>query len=141
MTITLAYKSVDGVREKKTFATLVGARRYAEKRVGLDAEAWGVRATSFDGIGVLTLVEVMKEPPMAPFEIRDMETLLRGKAPPEPDPQAEARAADRAAEIAGMEAYAAEMRTFEAPRRGVGCTCSDQQLNLVGCDCAAEMPL
>lgn len=82
MTITLAYKSVDGVSERKTFATLAGARRYAGKRVGLDAEAWGVRATSVDGIGVLTLVEVMKEPPIAPFEIRDMEALLRGKPAP-----------------------------------------------------------
>lgn len=81
MTITLAYKSVDGFSERKTFATLVGARRYAGKRVGLDAEAVGVQAVSFDGIGVLTLVEVMKEPPQ-PFPIRDMEALLRGRAEP-----------------------------------------------------------
>lgn len=82
MTITLGYRSVDGVNERKTFKSLGGARRYAEKRVGLNAEAWGVRATSPDGIGVLTLIEVMKEPPIAPFEIRDMETLLRGKTAP-----------------------------------------------------------
>jgi hypothetical protein len=81
MTITLTYESIDGFRERKTFATLVGARRYAGKRVGLDAEAYGVRAISFDG-GKLTLVEVMKEPPVAPFEIRDMETFLRGEAEP-----------------------------------------------------------
>lgn len=85
MTITLAYQSVDGVSERKTFATLTGARRYAAKRVGLDAEAWGMRATSFDGIGVLTLLEVMKDPPIAPFPIRDMEAFLRGKAPAEPE--------------------------------------------------------
>lgn len=139
MTITLAYKSVDGVSERKTFATLAGARRYAGKRVGLDAEAWGVRATSFDGIGVLTLVEVMKEPPIAPFEIRDMETLLRGK-PVEADPQATAAAAERAMEIADAEAYAAEMTALLTPARWPGCTCSDQQLNLVGCDCSAGMP-
>ncbi len=137
MTITLAYKSVDGFREQKTFATLTGARRYADKRVGLNAEAWGVRATSFDGIGVLTLVEVMKEPPIAPFEIRDMETLLRGpaKAPPPAEDHDEAERIywQREGEI-----EAAELRALVTPRRTAGCTCSDQQLNLVGCDCDAE---
>ena len=84
MQITVRYTSIDGVRETKTFATLAGARRYADKRVGLNAEAYGVSAVSFDGIGKLTLVEVMNNE--AGFPIRDAEALLRGK-PEAPEPK------------------------------------------------------
>jgi hypothetical protein len=140
MTITLAYRSVDRFSERKTFKTLVGARRYAAKRVGLDAEAWGNSATSFDGIGVLTLVEVMKEPPIAPFPIRDMEALLRGKAAPAEPVATDYDEAERIFQRTEGELEAAELRALVTPKRSPGCTCSDQQLSRVGCDCGAEMP-
>lgn len=34
--------------------------------------------------------------------------------------------------------YSALMQALTRPRRTPGCTCTDMQLNLVGCDCGAE---
>lgn len=132
MTIRIRYEAVDGYRKTSTFKTLAGAQKYAADRVGEtpDTSAFGRYAVSDDGIGKImvegaTMVELF--PKTAPAPVRE---------PVEYDEYY----SDRTASIEEAEAYAAEMRALVTPKREPGCTCSDQQLNLVGCDCAAGMP-
>lgn len=61
MQITVRYQSIDGVDTRKTYGTLAGVRRYVEKVIGKCAEfnSSGMYAVSNDGIGKVTLIEVM----------------------------------------------------------------------------------
>lgn len=61
MQITVRYQSIDGASKIKTFGTLAGVRRYVEKMIGKGAEfnSSGMYAVSDDGIGKVTLVEVL----------------------------------------------------------------------------------
>ena len=49
--IKIRYSSVDGFREKRSFKTLVAARAYAQKWVGIHPEIGSQYAVSDDGIG------------------------------------------------------------------------------------------
>lgn len=194
MQITVRYQSIDGMNKLKTFGTIAGVRRYVEKMVGASAEfnSSGMYAVSNDGIGKVTLVEVMNNdtgrkldclqavmqdpaPKAGPFEVwvdvinEDAGTCTPSKDSTWPTLAAamdqvekiasysdgariigttdEAKAElDTARFLAAMqedkEAEEAMLAAFypadPGPRRSPGCTCSDMQLNLVGCDCAAE---
>ena len=54
---TAAYRSIDGVRIRRTFKTLPGLRRFINKWVGLEAveprDFPDDRAVSFDGVGIV----------------------------------------------------------------------------------------
>jgi len=51
MAIKIRYSSIDGVRTLRTFATLKGARKYAQHCVGEHPDMGSTYAVSFDGIG------------------------------------------------------------------------------------------
>ena len=51
--ITLRYRSCDGYSEKRTFKTLKGAQRYAERMLGGCPELTCTYAVSTDGIGTI----------------------------------------------------------------------------------------
>lgn len=56
MNIIVRYQSIDHFSQRRTFKTLEGARKYAFKRVGKDAEiSWNFYyAVSSDGVGKIT---------------------------------------------------------------------------------------
>ncbi len=120
--IKVRYSAVDGFTQTRKFKTLAGAQKFASDRVGKTPEIGTRYAVSGDGIGKVvatgaTLAELF--PALAPAR--------PAEPTPEPTEQEIYEAAERA------------MPAFDAgPRRSAGCTCSDQQLNLVGCDCGVE---
>ncbi len=143
MQITVRYQSIDGVNQRKTFATIPKLRAYVDKMIGADAEYGraGMYAVSSDGIGKVTLVEVMNNDTGRRLDCLAavMVEPVPGTEPkPEPTEQEIYEAAEKAeadAEAAmWAEAYPPEPPIF----RAAGCTCSDMQLAKVGCDCWAE---
>lgn len=137
MQITVRYQSIDGVNQRKTFNTIPGVRKYVDKMIGADAEygGGGMYAVSSDGIGKVTLIEVMNNDTG-----RRLNCLAAVMVQPVPGTEPD----QEILEAAAREETAAE-RYLETgsyippgPRRSPGCTCSEQQLYLVGCDCDAE---
>jgi hypothetical protein len=55
MSITVTYRSIDGFKKVGTFKTLDGARAFAAKWVGSDAEIGSTYAVASDGIGKVTV--------------------------------------------------------------------------------------
>lgn len=54
--ITVTYEATDGYRDRRSFKTLVGAQRYAQKWVGAHPEKSDLGyAVSGDGIGKVTV--------------------------------------------------------------------------------------
>ena len=53
MLIHVAYRAIDGYRERRTFKTLKGARRYATHWVGPHPEVGVAGAASEDGVGLI----------------------------------------------------------------------------------------
>jgi hypothetical protein len=53
--IVVAYSSIDGGHKRGKFATIAGARKFAHKWVGEDADLGSSYAVSFDGIGKVTV--------------------------------------------------------------------------------------
>lgn len=51
MTIRVKYSSVDGYSVRRSFKTLVGAQKFAQKYVGEHPDMGSYYAVSFDGIG------------------------------------------------------------------------------------------
>lgn len=130
------YSSIDRYRETRTFKTLAGARAYAVKWVGANPDTCGSYAVSDDGVGKVevtgaTLAELFADPQAAPRQPTDDELQV--------DWEREQRAiVHEEAQRAGRE-WAAQVEAMR-PRRAHDCTCTDQQLDLVGCDCAASYP-
>lgn len=54
MKIAVKYTAVDGFRQRRTFATLAGAQRFAQKWVGETPELGRFYAVSGDGVGKIT---------------------------------------------------------------------------------------
>lgn len=54
-TIVVTYESIDGVLNKRTYWTLEGARKFAVKWVGENAEFGSNYAVSNDGVGKVTV--------------------------------------------------------------------------------------
>lgn len=130
--IKVKYISIDssGRGQWKTFKTLKGARKFAQYWVGKHPELGSTYAVSGDGVGKIVAEGVA---------LKD----LFGddiKQDNEPDPLEEHErklaAEDRARIVEGADT----LRSLWSPYRSTGCTCSDQQLNHVGCDCAAGRP-
>ena len=123
MQITVRYQSIDGVNTRKSFGTLAGVRRYVDKMVGKgEFSSSGMYAVSNDGVGKVTLVEVMnnttgrklnslaavmQEPAKAgPFEVWvDIVNEDRGTSSPSKDGTF-ATLAEAVAQVAAIEAYA-----------------------------------
>jgi hypothetical protein len=53
-TIKVHYSSIDHFSQTRSFKTLEGARKYAQKWVGRHPDLGGWYAVSFDGIGKVT---------------------------------------------------------------------------------------
>lgn len=67
--IQVRYSAVDGYTERRTFKTLAGARRYAQKWVGEQADIGRTYAVSADGVGTVrvdgaTLAELLQPVPV-----------------------------------------------------------------------------
>jgi len=128
--ITVTYSSIDRFRKKRSFKTLKGARVFAQNWVGKNPEIGSTYAVSGDGVGKITV---------AGAKLAD----LFGDGADERDPDAEYEAwenAQAAEEARWVNAEAEKIAALERPYRAFGCTCSDQQLNLVGCNCNPEIP-
>ena len=129
--IKVRYSAVDGFSKRKSFKSLKGARKYAIEMLGKYPSFGSYYAVSDDGVGKIEVISGCK--------LRD----LFGDEPGAPlDWEAEAfevyereRAARERAEI---EAEAEKMNRVLRAHRVAGCVCSEQQLNLVGCGCAAS---
>ncbi len=126
--IKLKYSAVDGFRIRKRFKTLKAARRYAQEKIGKYPSFGSYYAVSDDGVGKIEAIEGVK--------LRD----LFGEPGGNPDPVIEDLEASYEEELRAEQARerAGWLAAAEKPRsRDPRCTCSEQQLNLVGCDCAA----
>jgi hypothetical protein len=132
--IKIRYSVVDGFNKVKSFKTLKGARKYAQEMLGKYPSFGSYYAVSDDGIGKIEVLGVG-------CKLRD----LFGDEGGNPDPvideleaaYEEELRAEAARELAAFKAEAAEYDKVMRAHRAAGCTCSEQQLNLVGCDCAA----
>lgn len=127
MTITVTYRSIDGVRKTGNFKTLAGASKFAAHWVGKDADIGCGYAVSFDGIGKVTVTGVSLK------ELFGIETTpdLHGDALDEQAAYEAEAARDRLS-------HAAMVEPEPKPYRITGCRCCDEQLYRVGCDCGAE---
>ena len=74
MVIKVRYSSIDHYKETKSFSTLSGARRFAQKWVGRNPELGSTYAVSGDGIGKITLECISFEPigTEAPVKLADL---------------------------------------------------------------------
>jgi len=61
VTIKVRYQSLDRYSESRTFKTLAGARKYAQKWVGPTPEVGGFYAVSGDGMGKVTANVPMRD--------------------------------------------------------------------------------
>jgi hypothetical protein len=124
--ISVLYTTVDRCRVKRQFKTLAGAQRFAHKWLGETPEIGSYYAVSSDGIGKIecagcTLYElfpklalVLSHPPADPRDAAH-EAWNREQADDHDDCVVDAH-----------------------PKRAPGCTCSDNQLIHVGCDCPRD---
>lgn len=129
--IKIRYSAVDGFSKRKSFKTLKGARKYAIEMLGKYPSFGSYYAVSDDGVGKIEVIEGVK--------LRD----LFGEEPGAPTEE-EIEAAQQAAWEAAMRTeeevefaqIRAEYEKLNKPRsRDPRCTCSEQQLALVGCNC------
>lgn len=141
--IRVAYTAIDGARETRSFKTLKGARAFAVRYVGAHPEFGSHYAVSADGIGKVTVSGCDLH---RLFSDGPTEAEIEAQQERDIELDAAARAAGfhshatREAELAAYAAEAAEIRKAYAPKREAGCTCSDAQLDHVGCDCLASWP-
>jgi hypothetical protein len=132
--IKLRYSAVDGVNRLKSFRSLAGARNYAISMLGKYPSFGSYYAVSDDGVGKIEVISGVK--------LRD----LFGEPGGNPDPvideleasYEEELRAEEARELAQIKAEAEMWDKAYRAYRIAGCSCSEQQLNLVGCDCAAS---
>ena len=134
LAVLVRYYSIDGVRQARRFSTLAGARKFAQRCVGATPEFGRTYAVSADGVGKV-MVEGARLADLFPAAVAEMAADCVDAF--EAAMQAEA-AAERAQDRADADEAAQAARDFYAVRRVAGCTCSDQQLIQVGCDCGAE---
>jgi hypothetical protein len=125
--------AIDGFRDRRSFKTLAGARRYAQERVGATPEFGAGYAVAADGVVTLrvsgaTLADLFPATVEVDMDA-EFDRVMREEA-----------ARERAYALSDARGAALEARRYE-PRGPVGCRCSDVQLTQVGCDCgAAERP-
>jgi len=132
--IKIRYSAVDGFSKRKSFKSLKGARKYAIEMLGKYPSFGSYYAVSDDGVGKIEVISGVK--------LRD----LFGDEGGNPDPvideleaaYEEELRAEEAREREQIKAEAAEYDKVLRSYRMAGCSCSEQQLNLVGCDCLAS---
>lgn len=124
--IVINYVAVDGFASRKQFSALKGARKYAQTRVGKNPEMGLGYAVSSDGIGRIVV---------SGCKLAD----LFGNEPRTPNLSDDEIIADAEAEQDRMEQSQWEAAQPKSPSPRFGkCTCSDDQLRLVGCDCEID---
>jgi hypothetical protein len=133
--IKVWYSTIDRFTVMRRFKTLKGAQAFAQKWVGEHPEIGSHYAISGDGVGKITvdgatLADLFPEPPAPTVDSDPCHCEV-----------SQVYGGDCRHTLAGEEA--AERAAYEAdlkyrPVRVNGCTCSDDQLNLVGCDCGVE---
>jgi hypothetical protein len=127
--LTVTYQSIDGAHVRRRFASLKGARAFAVKWVGASPDLGSHYAISDDGVGKITVVGCSLE---------DLFGAVDEQAAYEAAERAWA-AQERARDLADAEAHAAEMAALTAPpSREAGCSCSEEQLHYVGCECPRD---
>lgn len=137
--IKIKYQAVDGYREGKSFMSLKGAQKYAHDRVGAHPEMGSYYAVSGDGIGKVTvegvsLTELFPDNQPAQREYRGYLSYeqMQGDCGNDYDERDEGAIGYGPAKV--------ELDSNGYPlHRAIGCTCSVQQLERVGCECQ-EMP-
>jgi len=131
--IKIRYSAVDGVSKRKSFKTLAGARKYAIAMLGPYPSFGSYYAVSDDGIGKIEVIEGVRMRQLFgnyPEELKSSED--------EQDAALwEAELREQAEYERAFKAEMEEANKILRAYRIAGCTCSEQQLNLVGCDCAA----
>lgn len=141
--IAIRYEACDGFRQRRTFKTLIGARRYSHERIGETPELGRTYAASGDGVGTIrvdgaTLLDIF--PLLAPKPEREPRPYLsyeqmQGDTGNDYD--------ERDERSIGYEAIGKQY-PIELDKNGMpfvrpkGCTCSQDQIELVGCDCDAS---
>lgn len=134
--ITVSVRAIDGYRTTRRFKTLAGAQRFAQERVGETPEishglgyavaADGVVKVSVDGATLRDLFPVACHSLFGPDdEAAEYDRIMREEA-----------ARERAYALSDARGAALEARRYEV-RPGVGCTCSVDHLQTIGCDCGA----
>lgn len=133
--IVVTYTSIDRCRETRRYRTIDGARRFAQEYVGRFPSLGSSYAVSDDGVGKVT-VRGAAIADLFPAEqhvaqcIRDLDGDRE---------QAGADWFDEAGERAWQDnATQQRDRILDTARREPGCSCTEQQLNLVGCDCRCD---
>jgi len=129
--------SIDGVRRSRTFKTLAGAQALAHDWVGEHPSIGTGYAVSDDGVTKVTvrgaaLADIFPQGD----NLQDLLTECS-------DAAGSADWFDEAGERAWQDnAKQQRDRILDTARRETGCSCSEQQLNLVGCDCRnwADLP-
>jgi hypothetical protein len=125
--IIVTYTSVDFYRKRSSFKTLAGARKFAAKWVGEFPSIGTGYAVSDDGIGKITVSGAT------------LADLFPGTADDNDGVRVERDESDWCEEDErAWQQAAARQASTDTARRETGCTCSEQQLNLVGCDCRHE---
>ena len=127
--IKIRYSAVDGFNKLKSFKTLKGARKYAIEMLGKYPSFGSYYAVSDDGVGKIEVIEGVKLRDLFGDEGGDELKMMSDDEAME--------AAFEAFQLAQQERVMAEENKVLRAYRAAGCTCSEQQLNLVGCDCAA----
>ena len=130
--IKVRYTTLDGVNKLRKFKTLKGARKFALEWVGPQDVEGGYYAVSDDGVGKVTWQGCTRRELFGDGTPTEQEIEAAQDAAFEAEMQARWQA-----ERDWNLAEAKKLSDLDRPRRAPGCTCSDQQLVLVGCDCAA----
>ena len=130
--ITVRYSSIDRFKKHYTFKTLKGASAWARKWVGDHPDLGSDYAISDDGVGKITVSGAT----LAEIFPQSAEAI----DPREGDHEAFCRSEDEWTAVMHVQGHAAALAANEAmrPKRELHCTCSDQQLNLVGCECPTD---
>lgn len=128
--IHILYTAVDGARISRSFKTLKGAKSFAHKWVGAYPEMGSHYAVSGDGIGKVQATGVSLD------ELFPLKTTIRD----EPEMDSEQAAYESNRKLDEEAYYRAKAEGYAPKPRREGCTCSDQQLALVGCDCPDAFP-
>jgi hypothetical protein len=138
--IAITYTSIDRYRVTRRYRTLDGARAFAQEYVGRFPSIGSSYAVSDDGIGKITVCGASLAD-LFPAE-QHVEQCIRDLDGDREQNVGSADWFDEAGErawqnAATVQAVAALYRS-NAARREPGCVCTEQQLDLVGCDCRCD---
>jgi len=121
-TIIVTYSSIDRCRVTRRYRTLDGARAFAQEYVGRSPSIGSSYAVSDDGVGKITvrgadLADLFPAHDDGEYTVRDLDADYEAGVFAQLDREEQGR------------------QRYDVARREAGCSCSEQQLNLVGCFC------